>query len=302
MSWNGTVTCRHCFTRGHNSRSCVKLTEQIKIKYVRYSALAADLRRLLVEDAAEHAPWEKENLEWKLGAMESNAESNRLQYMKRAYIDLATGLDLDKKATKAARASQRKCGYCRRTGHTRRTCENLANDYKMFTIQNRKIRARQEDRINELGIGVGSLVVQKFMGYNKDDVYGEIRLIGLVTEIDLSAVRLDHCGRSYDHDSTFIFICKSVRQLKGETHSYRSQRMRNMSIRCVESRRWESEIVPSYAKVVTNGSKDVPLAEAFPSTGSDSKRPWRYHQAGAEQWITESRATLGIPMDAYADS
>jgi hypothetical protein len=284
----------------------VKLTEQIKIKYERYSAQAADLRRLLAEDAAAPAlsASEKANVEWKLEAMEYSAESNRLQYMKRAYIDLATGLDLDKKATKAARASLRKCGYCRRSGHTRRTCKNLANDYKMFTIQNRKMRARQEDRINELGIGVGSLVVQKFMGYGKDDVYGEIRLAGLVTEIDLSAVRIDHCGgwSSSRDRSAYTIICKSVRELKGETLSYKSQRMRNMSIRCVESSRWESEIVPSYAKVVTHSLKDIPLAEAFPSTGTDSKRAWRYHQADAEQWITESRATLGIPMDAYADS
>jgi hypothetical protein len=33
MSWSGTVTCSHCYQRGHNKRKCPQLTEQIKDKY-----------------------------------------------------------------------------------------------------------------------------------------------------------------------------------------------------------------------------------------------------------------------------
>ena len=33
MSWSGTVTCSHCFQRGHNKRKCPSLTAQIKSQY-----------------------------------------------------------------------------------------------------------------------------------------------------------------------------------------------------------------------------------------------------------------------------
>ena len=33
MSWSGTVTCSHCYQRGHNKRKCPSLTAQIKSQY-----------------------------------------------------------------------------------------------------------------------------------------------------------------------------------------------------------------------------------------------------------------------------
>jgi len=302
MSWNGTVKCSYCYKQGHNSRSCAQLTEQIKTKYERYSLLAADYRRQLLEDAdtPSLSEFRRKDLTRSLESMEYNAELNRLKYSTRAYIDLATGLDLDKKAAKAASASQRKCGYCRTSGHTRRNCKNLANDYKLFTIQTRKLRAKQEARINELGIGVGSLVVQTKMGYDKNDRWGEQRFVGLVTEINLSGIQ---AGQGVNNDNgVYTIICKSISQLKGETSSFRRSQMSNLSMQCVERKRWQVEIVPSHAKVVTSNLKDTPLVEAFPSTGGAKERPWHYSYVSALSWLSEAREALGIPIDAYADS
>ena len=36
MSWSGTVTCSHCYQRGHNKRKCPKLTEEILDRYGSY--------------------------------------------------------------------------------------------------------------------------------------------------------------------------------------------------------------------------------------------------------------------------
>ena len=302
MSWNGTVTCRHCYKKGHNSRSCAKLTEQIKTRYDRYSSLAADYRAQLVEDAATPtlSEFRREELTRSIINAEYSVEVYRLQYLSRAGIDLATGLEVCKKAAKAVSASQRKCGYCRTSGHTRRNCKNLANDYKLFTIQTRKLRAKQEARINELGIGVGSLVVQTKMGYDKNDRWGEQRFIGLVTEINLSGIQ---AGQGVSHDnSVYTIICKSISQLKGETSSFRRSPMSNLSMQCIDRERWQVKIVPSHAKVVTSNLKDTPLVEAFPSTGGAKERPWHYNYASALTWLSEAREALGIPVDAYADS
>ena len=44
MSWSGTVTCSHCYQRGHNKRKCPSLTEEIKGQYDGNSRMAAKER------------------------------------------------------------------------------------------------------------------------------------------------------------------------------------------------------------------------------------------------------------------
>ena len=138
------------------------------------------------------------------------------------------------------------------------------------------------------------------MGYDKNDRWGEQRFIGLVTEINLSGIQ---AGQGVSHDnSVYTIICKSISQLKGETSSFRRTKMSNLSMQCIDRERWQVKIVPSHAKVVTSNLKDTPLVEAFPSTGSDRKRPWHYSYVSALSWLSEAREALGIPVDAYADS
>ena len=44
MSWSGTVTCSHCYTKGHNKRKCEQLTAQIKDQYEGAAGMAAKER------------------------------------------------------------------------------------------------------------------------------------------------------------------------------------------------------------------------------------------------------------------
>jgi hypothetical protein len=76
MSWSGTVTCSHCYQRGHNKRKCPTLTAQIKDKY-EGNVLAGNAAR---ERGDEDLTW-----------YEERAEHYRQQYLKRTKIDLATG-------------------------------------------------------------------------------------------------------------------------------------------------------------------------------------------------------------------
>ena len=53
MSYNGTVTCSHCYQRGHNKRKCPSLTEEIKGKYDGNSRMAVKERAAGNENDAQ---------------------------------------------------------------------------------------------------------------------------------------------------------------------------------------------------------------------------------------------------------
>ena len=103
MSWSGTVTCSHCYTKGHNKRKCEQLTAQIKDQYLGAAGMAAQ-QRAAGNDG--DAMW-----------YEERAEHRRQRYMKRTKIDLATGEKVKNKTAKAERMKNVTCGYCAENGH-----------------------------------------------------------------------------------------------------------------------------------------------------------------------------------------
>jgi len=154
MSYNGTVTCSHCYRTGHNKRKCPKLSEQIKGKYEGNSRMAAQEREAGNETDGQ---WYDER-----------AENYRQLYLKRTKIDLATGEKVSNKASKAARMKNVTCGYCAERGHTRRICQHAKNDKQVFIEQTRRERASAWEHAVNMGIGVGSMVPIRASGYDSE--------------------------------------------------------------------------------------------------------------------------------------
>ena len=154
MSWSGTVTCSHCYQRGHNKRKCPSLTAQIKSQY-EGNMLAA---------ASEREKGNENDAEW----YESRAELKRQEYMKRTKIDLATGEKVTNKAAKAVRMKKVKCGYCGTKGHTRRTCPAVKVDKQVFVEETRRMRIAALESARETGIGLGSMLPIRSTGYDSD--------------------------------------------------------------------------------------------------------------------------------------
>jgi len=125
MSYNGTVTCRHCWNKGHNKRTCPKLTEQMK----------------------RHA--ENEN--------EGNDGYWARKYTRR------TGLYPDgSQAPKSAKPKQvRRCKYCGATGHNTRTCQVLTTDKAAYVEETVAYRVKLLQGMKEVGCGIGALLKTK---------------------------------------------------------------------------------------------------------------------------------------------
>ena len=154
MSWSGTVTCSYCYKQGHNRRKCPELTARIKGEYEGAISMANQERERGNENDAE----------W----YEARAEKKREEYLKRTKIDLATGEKATNKAAKAARMKKVQCGYCGKRGHTRRTCPAVKVDKQVFVEETRRIRIAALESARETGIGLGSMLPIRSVGYDAD--------------------------------------------------------------------------------------------------------------------------------------
>ena len=170
MSWSGTVTCSHCYQRGHNKRKCPSLTEDIKGKYEGNTRMAAQEREAGNENDAQ---WYDER-----------AEVYRQKYLKRTKIDLATGEKVTNKAAKAERMKNVTCGYCQQRGHTRRVCEIVKRDKLVFIEESRRARVAAFEHAANCGIGVGSMMPIRTSGWNADQEYGTYTTLRYVKSID----------------------------------------------------------------------------------------------------------------------
>ena len=102
MSYNGTVNCRWCYQKGHNKRSCPEYTEILKKRALQE----------INDGEGYNGYWGK-------------------QYNKRVKKTglYADGTAMSKEAIKAAtKSSRRRCKYCAKQGHNRRTCPTLKTD------------------------------------------------------------------------------------------------------------------------------------------------------------------------------
>lgn len=293
MSYNGTVTCSHCFQTGHNKRKCPVLTEQIKSDYERQIKWAQHYRDATDEELAKRG----EDREWNTRYHDNKAEENRLKYLKRTKIDLATGEKVTNKVAKAERMKKVTCGYCNKRGHTRRVCQNVKNDYAIYVERTRQVRQEWYDRLKLMGVGIGSMIVQRNRrGYLPDGSYGLSDVTGLITKIDWDQIDAHQEGRPV--------VIKTNAQLRGDS-GYYTPSIPDMQLG--ELAKAETALSPNLS-VIPSGHvppmpkgwlNDVkPIKEVF---STKDTRPWAYEYEDSDEWRGQIRADLGLPRCAYAE-
>lgn len=136
MSWNGTVNCRWCGGRGHNKRTCPHFTETLK-------------QRALDEinnGEGYDGYWGR-------------------QYNKRVR---KTGLYADgtpmSAEAKATTKQTRRCKYCNKKGHNRRTCPELKKDIAKAAQECQTYRINLLEKMQDMGLGIGALVATERYG------------------------------------------------------------------------------------------------------------------------------------------
>lgn len=310
MSWNGTVRCGYCHAEGHNRRGCPKLTADLKKSYLRSIWSAACWRNGMRPDGST-APYPAEHCEREAEYLDRVSEAQRVKYLSRTNIDLATG----KEVTKEKRQSSKRCSYCRHPGHDRRKCENLANDYKLLTYQIKKDRALAARALRDEGIAIGSLVIQTNNGYNSAGNWTtDMQTVGLVTAIDLESYVNPQWGVNSSRDP-YVIRCSSMDDLRGvRSNTWLSGKIRNLSVRSIMDSRGsqytnQAKFVPPHddlTAIPTEDMKIIPLKEAFPTKGNAKSRNtfiyakpgWQNH---TEDWVAKARKALGIEKaDHYA--
>jgi len=110
-------------------------------------------------------------------------------YQKRLNYKRAGEKRRGQKRTKAI-----KCGYCGKSGHTRRTCSHLKHDMKILTDDTTLRRAMFLDICRDLGLGVGALVKMTLNEYGqryKEAGYGSFQdeeFIVMLTEMPTHSI------------------------------------------------------------------------------------------------------------------
>jgi len=288
MSWSGTVTCSHCFQRGHNKRKCPTLTAQIKDKY-EGNVLAANAAR---ERGDEDAMWYDER-----------AEVYRQQYLKRTKIDLATGEKVTNKAAKAARMKNVTCGYCKERGHTRRTCQHAKRDKQIFVEETRRMRIAALESARKTGIGLGSMIPIRSTGY---DVDGEWRR-DILTLRYVQSVLWDDC---HANRPTLIVKHIDARKLGAANQSPYTSRdqiaklvqANNAALRYADAEGQDlpvSSLVPTLDPPKgwlqpTEQSLKVAIKQAFPTTGNEYVKSRNYDFAYPSGITKEIIKDLGL--------
>jgi hypothetical protein len=288
MSWSGTVTCSHCYQRGHNKRKCPQLTEQIKDKY-EGNVLAGNAARERGEDGAE----------W----YTNRAEEYRQQYLKRTKIDLATGEKVTNKAAKAARMKKVTCGYCKERGHTRRTCQHAKRDKQIFVEETRRMRIAALESARETGIGLGSMLPIRSTGY---DVDGQWRS-DILTLRYVQSVLWDDC---HANRPTLIVKHIDARKLGAANQSPYTSRdqiaklvqANNAALRYADAEGQDlpvSSLVPTLDPPKgwlqpTEQSLEKAIKQAFPTTGNEYAKSRNYDFAYPSGITKEIIKDLGL--------
>lgn len=130
MSYNGTVRCGWCYQAGHNKRSCPEYTEILKQRAV-----------------AEIANGEGYEGYW----------GKRYNKRVRAQGLYADGTKMSAEV-KDAQKQVRRCQYCNKVGHNRRTCPTLKVDRARWLKDEVTFRKSLAENMRAHGVGVGTLL------------------------------------------------------------------------------------------------------------------------------------------------
>ena len=133
MSWSGTVYCRYCGNKGHNSRTCPQKTEHYRLR------AQAEVDNGEAREGYWHREYAKRTGKWLNG-------------------------DVADEMKKRRRGSVRRCKYCNKTGHNTRTCPELKEAKARYMEQAIAAREAVWHGVQELGVGIGALVKGEHYG------------------------------------------------------------------------------------------------------------------------------------------
>lgn len=162
-NYKRTVTCGHCYETGHNRSGCADLKKKLVENIAEYK------KRLEADDFTDD--WQRRNAQRRL----ADAEHTQHKMLNKG--------------------KNRKCGFCKSPGHTRRTCPDrkvqVATKMKETTDFRRQVAAR----MIEAGFGPGALISTN----HRHADHGE-QALAIVTGISLGELVPQH---KVQHDGYF---------------------------------------------------------------------------------------------------
>ena len=158
-NYKRTVRCGHCYEKGHNKSSCPQLRERLR------EAIANNKAAI-------------EKGEWDYAWQERDAK-NRLRRAAEQLHKLES------------KGKGRKCGFCKESGHTRRTCQRRKDEVKHHTERTLKFRRELCDRFIANGLGPGALVAVDTREWTNTNTADQ-NALAIVTRIDFSELRDHH--------------------------------------------------------------------------------------------------------------
>ncbi len=262
MSYHGSVTCSVCYSRGHNKRSCPKYTERLQRNFDSYKDT----------EGMEHA-----------------TERYAKELTRRTGIDPWTG----KKAAKEERMKKYTCSYCQTEGHTRRSCQSFKEDKAVYAQLTCVKRAQLLKEVEELGIGIGTVVPYEQKVYDHDaNMY--------VTRQDpmfIMSYMWNACG-NFVPEQAGVFRAASLKKLGklGVDQYNGGPQLRKYSISQLSEMKEKLVIgpPPNMREKMPKGwleGADIDYADVFP-TGQF--RSWDYRYPDDDENIMEARKVLGF--------
>ena len=295
MSYNGTVRCSYCYQTGHNRRKCEKLTNDLKRAYTAHGLNVEEARTKIAEGDTS------KDWVWALGYWTNRQEQARQDYMKRTKIDLATGQKVTNKMAKSARMKNVTCGYCGERGHTRRTCQNVKNDYAVFVEATRRVREAWLEELKQSGCGIGSMVIKKTHGYNKANEWGPITITGLITEIEWYAIDAHNVP-------AHAIVAKSNDEINGRKARYGSDGRNGIGRLPLDWLTGHKSEHADYTCLPSNHTPEPPsdwftkMRDIKSVFSTSDERPSSYKYDSSDRWHTQVREELGLPTCAYSDA
>jgi hypothetical protein len=129
-----TVYCRWCYETGHNRRTCPEYTERLK------------------ERAEAEVEANKER------ADDNQGTYNQIDYANRIKADTLLDGSPHDREVQARLETKRRCSFCAKTDHNRRTCQEFKDSKVTFVERTKLYRELMVEALIEKGIGIGTLM------------------------------------------------------------------------------------------------------------------------------------------------
>ena len=180
MSYSGTVRCSMCYKTGHNKSGCPSVLENYKT----YQELIADYKKKNPDVDLDES-YMTYRLREKIGIRYKHLEA-------RSIIE-----------AKKLKNTSRKCTYCEKGGHNRRTCGQLVQDINLLFKAQKVYSQKVANAFHSAGTQVGSLVEYEVEEYdNCKNEWVKIKKMGIIKKVHLDYNIWDWARGSYQSGNT----------------------------------------------------------------------------------------------------